>query len=295
MAAELSDIQPGEVSLVHRGANSRRWALAKADETIVDDTIVGILEKAHDDEAALIAELEKAGSDEETVKAAVGAFRLLKSVQAELPEAAAELLGAAPAAPAPEPTPAAPVAKEDKDMPEGVPVQKDDGSWDLSGVPEEQRAGLEVILKAHDSEITGLRSELATEREQREEATAIAKAERERRETAEFIAKAEELEHIPLAAGEFGPVLKEISELVPAETFEKLETVLKGANAALEQSDLFRELGAGGTGGSDAETRIEKAAEQLRESDPDLTKEQAIAKALEQNPDLYVAYRREVA
>lgn len=292
MTQRLSDIKPTNVDLVHRGANARRWALAKTDEGVtVDDTIVAALADPHADEAAFVAELEKADADETVVKSAVGAFRLLKSLAAGLPEAAASMLGIPAAASAAAPATADPVKKEDKAMPEGVPVKKDDGSWDLSGVPEEQRAALKVVLKAHDD----AKAERDALVERVEKAVEEADKLRDQALDREYLAKAETLDKLPLAPDEFAPVLKEIAGKVEPETFEKLETALAAANEAVDQGDLFAEIGrAGSVAKSDAESRIEAKAEEIRKADASLTKEQAYVHALNEDPDLYAQYRREV-
>lgn len=290
MAQELKDLKPGEVSFVDRGANGRRFAITKADDQpAVDASIVTALETAPEGEAELLAELQKADADESTVKATVGAFRLLKSAGEGISAGIASLFSGRPAEP--EQTP---VTKEETGMADGVPVKKDDGTWDLSGVPEAQRAGVEVILKAHDAQVDELRSEIEKRDERLGEAEQIAKAERDKRETAEYVAKAAELDKLSADPADFGAVLKTVAGAVDAETFEKLEAVLKAANEAVAQGDLYAEFGRGGAAPTDAEARIEKAAEEIRKADTSLTREQAIERALADNPELYDEYRTEV-
>jgi hypothetical protein len=62
--------------------------------------------------------------------------------------------------------------------------------------------------------------------------------------------------------------------------------VLKAASAQLESSALFTELGSGGTG-TTVSASTEAAAKALQKADPDLTYEQAVAKAMDDNPALY--------
>lgn len=300
MPQRLSDIGPDELSLVNRGANRRPFLFAKADEEIsIDPQLGAVLEAASEGEEQLFKALQDAGVDVEPGKAAIAAFRLLKAHAEQLPQEMQAVVASLEGkeftpAPAPEPEPT-PIEKKEDPVPEnGVPFKKDDGSWDLSSVPEEQRAALEVILKAHDGEVAELRKSRDELKTQADEATEIAKAEKDKRESAEYVAKAEQLDKLPIAPDEFGPLLKEIAGSVDPETFAKLEGVLTSANEAVSQGALFQELGAGGDGGkSDAETRIEKAAEKIREAQPELSPQQAFTKALEQNPDLYAAYRQE--
>lgn len=399
MAQKLHDIRPGEVSLVRRGANRRRFLLAKADTGELDRELLPILAAPSDHEVELLDAIRKSGGDESVEKAAAAYSRLgaalrdaygeagvpdevLKAARKQLVEedqedldngaadddetelskadaAAGDLIfkddftaeqrqamaksgeamsdGSYPipnkdylqrairavgrgknnshdairkhietrarALGATDLLPDSWDVKKEDTMTETttVPIKKEDGTWDLSGVPEEQRPALELVLKMHDDELAELRKEKEVEKSKADEAIEIAKSERETRETREYIAKAETLDKVAQDPAEFGPVLKSIANAerdghVPEGTFEKLETVLKSANEAIEKGDLFSELGrVGGTGATDADAKIDAAAAELRKSDPKLTKEQAIAKALEDNPELYVDYRKAVA
>ena len=396
MAQRLRDIRPGEVSLVHRGANKRRFLLAKA-EGELDPDIAEIFAAPVEKEAALLDVIREAGGDESVEKAAAAFARaraaLTDAYGGKLPAAVAkemadldsdgdtdgdepgeddetielakayeELLkedapteeqrqewakqgiampdgsyyirnrsdldnaihaigrGKSPhsdirahivtRARALGATDALPkdwnVTKEDKvtETAHAVPVKKEDGTWDLSAVPEDQRAGYEALLKAHDDEIDTLRKETETEKAEAiakaEEATKIAKAERDARERRDHIAKSETFTHLAKDDEEFGGVLLDIfkaerDEHLPAGTLEKVESVLKAANEAVEKGALFAEIGRHGGAPSDAEDKLEKAAAALRDADPSLTKPQSIAKALDNDPDLYTEIRKEQA
>jgi len=182
---------------------------------------------------------------------------------------------------------------------QAVPVKKDDGSWDLSAVPEDQRPAVEAVIKAQEDELAELRKAAETEASKADEAIKIAKAEQEKRETREFIAKSASLQHLAKDDSEFGTVLREIAKAeeaghVSEGTTEKLDTVLKAADEQVSKGDLFAEQGRAGLGaGGDAETKVEAIAKSLREADSTLTEEQAFAKALELNPDLYAQIRKE--
>jgi hypothetical protein len=190
------------------------------------------------------------------------------------------------------------VSKED-DMPEGdgalVPFKKDDGGWDVSMLPEESRDAMAAFLKSQDDEREAELKKAADERSEIEkqaaEANEIAKSEREIRETREYFAKAEELGQ---PGDDFGPVLKAIAAAVDADTFEKLESVLKTAHRRAVDAGIFKEIGANGDGdGESALEQLEKKADEIKAADSSLTKEQAFAKALDENPDLYARYREE--
>lgn len=298
MPQRLSDIGPDEVSLVTRGANRRPFLFQKAEDVEIDPQLVAALETAGDGEEQLFKALQDAGIDVEAGKAAIAAYRLLKAHTEQLPQELQATVAALEGkeftpAPAPEAAPE-PIHKEEPVPVDGVPFKKEDGSWDLTSVPEEQRAALEVVLKAADAETTALRTEIESRDERIEKAEAIAQRERDLREEREYLAKAEQLDKLPLAPDQFGPLLKSIAGSVDAETFAKLEGVLTAANEAVSQGALFQELGAGGDGGrTDAESKIEAAAAEIRKAQPDLSHAQAFTKALEQNPDLYAQHRQE--
>lgn len=138
------------------------------------------------------------------------------------------------------------------------------------------------------------RKEAAEARKQAEDAQSVAKAEREARVMAEFTKRAEALTHLPAKPEDFAKVLKSLHEAAP-EAFAAVEKVLQGANEALKQSDLFREVGKGGSGtGGSAMAEIEAVAAELQKADPQLTREQAIEKVMNQRPDLVKKYREEV-
>lgn len=100
--------------------------------------------------------------------------------------------------------------------------------------------------------------------------------------------------------------IKDLDGFVKIEDFAKHLIALRKANreaadAMLEsqralakqarEGGLFRVIGKdGGDDNADAEAKIDKAAAKLREADPKLTKEQAVSKAIEQDPSLYSDY-----
>ena len=164
------------------------------------------------------------------------------------------------------------------------PVQKEDGTWDLDGVPEEQRPALEVILKAQ----TALTEKLTSTEER------LAKSE-DALATRQFIAKAENEFDSLAPADKLGPILKEAADKLSPETVEALEAVLKGANARVETGALFQELGRAALDDGprdDPWSQIEKAADEMVEKSGDLTHEQAIDRVLKtaEGKRLYAQY-----
>lgn len=128
-------------------------------------------------------------------------------------------------------------------------------------------------------------------------AEAVAKAEQDARELNTAVAKAEkELPAIPGATStELGKLMRDISKAVSAESYAKLEEVLKAANVALAKGDLFKEAGAsvGKASGQTAFHRLQVVAKTLRDQDPTMTPAMSISKAMETQPDLVQEYRAE--
>lgn len=189
-----------------------------------------------------------------------------------------------------------------------VPVRKADGTWDLSGVEDDaQRSFYATFLKslddAHDES-----KKLAGRLEKSE--TRATELEGKLTEK-ELVAKAEaDFSHIA-KADELTPILKAAKEHFDDETFEKLEKVLKAADARIETGDLFAELGRSADpaikaairkgevvdSGGDAWAKIEELAKAIVEKSGDepLSKEQAIDRVLKtaEGRALYADYLAE--
>lgn len=145
-----------------------------------------------------------------------------------------------------------------------------------------EAAEKEMLAKADPA----LRAIIEKNQKAAEEAQAIAKAERDARLEREFIAKAEALPMLTEDKTTLAGVLRRAAESLSAEDQTVLNTVLKAANEQIAKSNLFSTMGNGG-----AETTISKSveakAEEIRKADPTLTREQAIAKAYEDDPSLF--------
>lgn len=124
-----------------------------------------------------------------------------------------------------------------------------------------------------------------------DEAERIAKAERDLRQADEAISKAEAIAPVGGKTDDVAALLLALREKAPEEA-DKVEALLTGAADRIEKASAFQEIGKDdtdlGVGASAA-----AAAEEIRKSNPNLTKEQAIAKAYEANPALYDEARRE--
>lgn len=182
--------------------------------------------------------------------------------------------------------PRGPMKKEDGEemsKQQFLPVRKEDGAWDFSGIPEEVRPTVEALWKQNEEAV---RKAADLER--------ILNEERDQRLTREYIAKAAEFTSLPVKAEEFGPVLKAVAEKAPEE-YAKIESLLKAANEQLRQASLFAEVGKSGAGaGGSAWAKIEAAAASLvQKADGRMTREQAIAEVMQFQPELYNEYLRE--
>lgn len=80
------------------------------------------------------------------------------------------------------------------------------------------------------------------------------------------------------------------------ETFNEYISALDQNLALVEKSGLFTEIGKSGNAGAyvgtDAESKIEKAATELRKSNPDMSYFDSIEKAWEEHPELAAEYER---
>ncbi|MCK9566828.1 MAG: hypothetical protein M0Q43_12365, partial [Methanothrix sp.] len=136
-----------------------------------------------------------------------------------------------------------------------------------------------------------LEENVVTKAEARE-AKQIAKELKEEKILKEYIEKAEDLPHLAIEPIKFGPVLKALGEEHPAE-FSEIFRVLKAADAAIEKSELFKEIGKAGSGESDAEAQVYAKARAMVAKDGALTFDDAVCKVLEDDKELYTRYEDE--
>lgn len=168
-----------------------------------------------------------------------------------------------------------------------VPVQKEDGTWDLSGVPADSRPFYEqMIRKADETE-----SELKATKEK------LAKADETLR-TREMLQKAAGYSHVA-PTDDLAPILKEAAEKFEPETFEKFESLLTAAEERITKGGLFQEMGrSNGAGDGEAKSdawseAVKKADEMVEKSDKPMSQDYAIAKVFEAHPELYNQYLSE--
>jgi hypothetical protein len=131
-----------------------------------------------------------------------------------------------------------------------------------------------------------IRKEFAELKKRTEEAEAIAKAEREARLLADFTKRAEaELPNTSGKPEEKGALLKRLSEKLEKADFETVLTQLKKADKAMAPN--FREVGSGRAVEGSARAQLEARAQEIRKSDPRATSTSALARAMDENPELH--------
>lgn len=134
-------------------------------------------------------------------------------------------------------------------------------------------------------------------RKRLEDAEAVAKAAQEEvvkakaaQEASEYIAKAKSL-GAPDAEKVGGLLLRVAKGTTTADDAATLETMLKAANAQGQTAALFKALGSDTAADAEPEAMLKAKADEIEKAaEGKMTKEQAYAKAVEQNPALYTAY-----
>ncbi|NPV63664.1 MAG: hypothetical protein HPY61_13755 [Methanotrichaceae archaeon] len=269
---DLREVKVDFISFVPRGANRKKYFLVKEDRQLKDDIIKAILET---DEGEVSRILKEANLEGEAAGVMEAAAKLLKAYKDELPEESLQILAKACGLPEPE--------NEGKG---GKEKAEEDAAGELS---KEAIAKMDPATQAIVKEL--LEKNAATEAKA-EAAEKVAKELKEEKILKEYVAKAEALPHLPIDPQKFGLVLKALGESHPGE-FGEIYKVLKAADAALEKSDLFREIGKSGAGETSAEAEVYARAKSLVAKDASLTQEEAICKVLEDDPELYSRYEEE--
>jgi len=286
----LKDLDVVEVSLVPRGANRKKFLIFKEDDPPMEEILKAVLETELEDEQK-VEEVLKAAKLSDKAKGAVkGALKILSAYKDELPKDIMKTLAGLAGYGYPEPAEKAKGKKdeeEDKKKKYGypAPTKKEDGSYDFSGIPEEVRPAVEALWKEQQEAV-----------KKAEELEKVLKEERDKQLRKEFIQKAaDEFANLPTKPEEFGLVLKGLAEKAPEE-YTKLEGVLKAANEAIEKGALYAEIGRGGMpAGDSAVAKVEAMAAGLVQKDANLSRMDALAKVLAENPKLYEQYRKETA
>lgn len=280
MPKSLEGLTIGEVSGVDSPAHLEEgWMVLKS--AGVNPSAVDQVERVE----ALVDAVEKAADIDPTLLAAIGA-EVLDATQLGVLKALGATQDHRP--------------QEAHDMPD----------FDKSTLDDEARAYVEdleakvakaasespedEIAKAMDGLPEPLRKHFTEQAEELRKAREVAEAERDTRLNAEYLAKARSFEALGEKPEELAPTLRKLADL-DADLYVEVERLLKAANAQAEASDgLFKAIGASNAPDEgSAHGRLDAIAK-AKVSDgsaPDYAS--ALAKAAEENPDLYAAHRRE--
>ena len=262
---DLRDVEVQFISFVPRGANKKQFLVVKED--MKEDIVKTILETPDED---LAKSLQDAGLKGEGAEALVGASKLLKAYKDALPENAIALLAKCAGLALPEPM--------KKDVPNSAETNKQ-AAADLS------KESIAKMDPATQAIVKQLLDENNATKAEAQEARRMAKELKDEKILKEYVEKAEDLIHLPIEARKFAPVMKALGEDHPAE-FAEVYRVLKAADALIEKSAVFSEIGKAGQAGS-AEAQIYAKATALVAKDGDLTLEEAVDKVMDMEPELY--------
>lgn len=174
-----------------------------------------------------------------------------------------------------------------------VPIQKEDGTWDLSSVPSESRPFYEAQIRKAAEVETELEKTREALKKSADETAKLADTLR----TREFIAKAADEFPDVGPTEEVAQILKAASDSLDEETYGKLETILKSANERIATGDLFAELGRASRGDdakpSSAYAEAVAKATEMVEKSGDISLDVAMGRVFETNPALYNKYLAE--
>jgi hypothetical protein len=264
---DLGEVEVDFISFVPRGANRKKYFIVKEDRELKEDILKAILET---DEGEVSRTLKEAKLEGEAAEVLGSAAKLLKAYKDELPEGALQILAKACGLPGPE------------------PKEKIDAAAGQTGAEGKAALSKESIAKM-DPETQTIVKQLLEEnnatKAEAQEARRIAKELKDEKILKEYVEKAEDLIHLPIEARKFAPVMKALGEEHPAE-FAEVYRILKAADALIEKSAVFSEIGKAGQASS-AEAQIYAKARALVAKDGDLTLEEAVEKVMDLEPDLY--------
>lgn len=167
---------------------------------------------------------------------------------------------------------------------EADPVEKSDEAAEPS---------LDELLKSVDPAVAGVlrKQHEALEKAEARAADAerIAKAQAEARVTAECVEKASTLSSLGAPVTEVAEVLKALrTHQVNDEVVAKTEALLDAAAEAVATGEIFKTYGS--TGAEVSGGKAEELAKAIKAASPDLTDDEALAKAYADNPALYTEY-----
>jgi len=176
--------------------------------------------------------------------------------------------------------------QEDEDEDDEEEEEEEEVANSAKSIPEEVMKSLpeevQTMLKAQQSEA--------------KKALELAEDLRKEKLEKEYTDIAKQYPNVVGTPDAFGKVLKRVADN-SAEDFAVIDAVLKAAEERITRNDLLmKEFGAArGETAGDAWTRIDAKAQKLLESDSNgMTKEQAVAKIMRDEPELYKQYQKEL-
>ncbi len=274
-----------EISFVPRGANGKEYLLIKEHTNLKGDTLKSILETPDEELQKALADVKL---DKESLDVLEAVGSILKTYKDKLPADSLVILAKACGYPEPKEPEKRKTDKGDKDE-EGE--EDDDKCYGFTKEQlEEMDLGVRVMIEKMAAKID------ATEKRAKS-FEALAKELKDAEITKAYIEKAEALPHIPgLIVEKHAPIMKILGEDHPAE-FAEIYSVLKAADALLEKSSVWEEIGSAmAVSSGSAMNKIKKAAEALvRKDTSGMTYEDAVEKVLEEHPEWYEEYESERA
>lgn len=182
-----------------------------------------------------------------------------------------------------------PKEKADGDKEDNVSkaaIVKEDGSLDLSAIPEDIRPTVEAIYKGQ-TELVKKNVELEKQ----------LKDERTQRITKEFDEKAKGYKNLGADTAKLSKIMKSLSE-TDADALKEVEAILKAADEQVAKGNLFGEFGSSQSSAAtkDSWEKIEKAAEgYVAKSDGKINSAEGVARFLEtkEGKTMYAEYIKE--
>lgn len=304
MATNLTDIELDEVSLVDKGANQEAHIVLVKRSPLrrFADWVMG---KSYDDGYGMARPMSQVMAEDDAqqqlARLMMALHESLSSIQGAELEASEKLAMMQQS------------AAEFAEAVDGIEVMKGlrDQIESLSSL-DEIPAAIAAITKALGDEGEG--EDTMTEPVKTEDPSVVEKSDEIAKALESEVAKREALEKkiaemealakraeitarveksmgsVPGATtGDLVDLLVAIHDGVGAEAAGKVEALLTASSQTVAESAVLEEVGKDAGAEADVFSRAQTIADELRKQDPTLTKEIALAKAFEQNPDLAAA------
>ena len=310
---ELRDLEIEEISLVKQGANRKRFRIIKEGtpgDSMEESQVAEVLKADLGNEDTLREGILKTAPELSTdaTDAMVGIVKLAQTYSEQLPSDIFDTLAEASGfAKAKTETKKQPLPADGKTPPpdEDDEDDQDDEDQEDQDAPQKKSKGKKMATKkADESEIKKALEKIEKEADidqlpeniqgpvrylfkaKEDLETKIEKMEDDRL-TEVYIAKAAEFTHLP-KVDTFADILKSMSQKLEADEYAAMEGILKSADNALRESNLFTEVGSTIAVAGTPQGKLEAMAkERLTKSEGKLTYEQAMADVTMEHPEIY--------